>query len=282
MNVTLREDSRIGSEPSMDALMLQVQRRDLPAFVQLYSRMLPAIKRQAASEGWQASAADDIAQEVFLRVWENPDRFDGQRSARAYLLGISRNVMREQRRAGAKTFLAADQCLPDPVIENDPAAAMERAELMQALAAARFELSENQAAALRMVYDDGMPRHHAAIRLGCSEHAIHLRLQAALCRMRQLLSGRMRPAILSGGIIAFVRRGLADVNWLGARPRPTQWTAHWVAGIGAMCLIMSAPLCPDHPCGYQPPEREAPPTVRGSLSGEATSSPAAGVEWQAK
>lgn len=280
MNVTLREDSRIGSEPSMDALMLQVQQRDLLSFVQMYSRMLQAIKRQAASEGWQASAADDIAQEVFLRVWENPDRFDGQRSARAYLLGISRNIMREQRKAGAKTFLAVDQCLPEPATEDDPAAAMERAELMQALAAARFELSENQAAALRMVYDEGMPQRQTANQLGCSEHTIHLRLRAARHRLRQLLRGRMQLA-MPGSVFCYVRRCLSDKNVSGARREPIHWAARWVAGIGAMSLSVLLPPRAEHASGYQGPEPgSSPPIARSPFSGEGAPSPAVQVELQ--
>lgn len=282
MNVENIEGSVRPCEPSIDELMRLAKHRDLTAFAQVYAQMLPVIKRQAAFAGWQDSAAEDIAHEVFLRVWKDVDRYDAQRPTRAYLLGIARNVMREFRRAGGRTVFVPEQYLPESAVEDDPAAGIERQELAQMLAAARSELSENQAATLLAVYHDGMPRRHAAIQLGCSEHAIHLRLRAALCRMRQLLSGRMRPAVLFGAIVTFVQRGFADVNWPAASPRPAQWTARWVAGIGATCLIMSSPLCPDHPSGYRPPEHEGSPTIRLSLSGEAASSPAVGVELQAQ
>ena len=37
-----------------------------------------------------AAAADDVAQEVFVRLWQQPDRFDAERGAlRAYLLAIA-------------------------------------------------------------------------------------------------------------------------------------------------------------------------------------------------
>ncbi|HET9358690.1 MAG TPA: RNA polymerase sigma factor [Vicinamibacterales bacterium] len=42
-------------------------------------------------------AADDIAQDVFLVLWRQPDRFDPARgSLRAYLLGVARNLTRKR------------------------------------------------------------------------------------------------------------------------------------------------------------------------------------------
>ena len=277
MNVTLREHPPTCPEPSTDALMLQVQQRDILAFVQLYCRLLPAIKRQAASEGWQASAADDIAQEVFLRLWQNPARFDGQRSAKAYLLGISRNVMRELRKAGAKTILAAEQCFPEPAIEDDPAAAMERIELMQALAAARSELSDNQATALRMVYEQGTKERPAANQLGCTEGAIHERLREGRRKLREFLRARLQLAMLLGSAFGFARNGLSEV----IRPAGPRDAGRWLAGTTAMWLIMSAISHPDKgTLDFQQREGGASPPIRLSFGGEGASSPAAHVEFQ--
>ncbi len=278
MNVKPRGDSLICFEISTNALMLQVQQHDLRAFVQLYCRMLPTIKRQAASEGWQDSAADDIAQEVFLRVWQNPDRFDGQRSAKAYLLGIARNVTREMRKAGAKTILAADQSLPDPPIENDPAAAIERAELLQALAAARSGLSDAQQLALRLVYEQKMRPRHVATQLGCTEDAIRLRVKAARRKLRQLLRGRLQLS-MPGSVCGYVRRVPADTNVSAARQDPIHWVARWVAGMAAMSLILSLPPRVDHVREYQVPQKGSlPPIAQSLFSGEGAPSPPAQVE----
>lgn len=44
-----------------------------------------------------SDAADDIAQDVFLVLWRQPDRFDPARGAlRAYLLGVARNLLRKR------------------------------------------------------------------------------------------------------------------------------------------------------------------------------------------
>jgi RNA polymerase sigma-70 factor (ECF subfamily) len=44
-----------------------------------------------------SDAADDIAQDVFLLLWRQPDRFDPARGAlRAYLLGVARNLTRKR------------------------------------------------------------------------------------------------------------------------------------------------------------------------------------------
>jgi RNA polymerase sigma-70 factor (ECF subfamily) len=52
-----------------------------------------AIYRFAWRMTASSDAADDIAQEVFLFLWRQPDRFDPARGAlRAYLLGVARNL----------------------------------------------------------------------------------------------------------------------------------------------------------------------------------------------
>lgn len=149
------------------------------------------------------------------------------------------------------------------------------------LAAARSGLSNDQQLAFAMVYEQEMRPRQVAGQLGCTEDAVRMRLKAARHRLLHFLSGRMRPAILFGGIIAIARQGLSNVNWREARPGLTQWASRWAPGIGAMSLLMSASLCPDYPLGYQPPERETPLTVRLSLHGEGGPSPAGNAELQA-
>lgn len=46
----------------------------------------------------QASEAEDLTQEVFLRFFTSGDRFDVSRETRPYLLGIARNLLRERAR----------------------------------------------------------------------------------------------------------------------------------------------------------------------------------------
>jgi RNA polymerase sigma-70 factor (ECF subfamily) len=56
-----------------------------------------AIYRFAWRMTGASDAADDIAQDVFLVLWRQPDRFDPARGAlRAYLLGVARNLLRKR------------------------------------------------------------------------------------------------------------------------------------------------------------------------------------------
>lgn len=58
-----------------------------------------AIYRFAWRMTASSDAADDIAQDVFLALWRQPDRFDATRG-RAYLLGVARNLARKRWRDG--------------------------------------------------------------------------------------------------------------------------------------------------------------------------------------
>ena len=48
------------------------------------------------------AAADDLAQDVFLAAYENRNRFDGQRSLRAWLIGIAKNKTKLHLRSEAR------------------------------------------------------------------------------------------------------------------------------------------------------------------------------------
>lgn len=273
--MTAQESLDCLPEPSIDDLMRRVKHRDLLAFERLYCLMRPVIMCQVIAGGWQKSAADDIVQEVFLRVWENPDRFDSQRSAIAYLFGISRNVMRERRKLAGTTVTLTDKSLPEPAIEHDPSAEMERCEVRHILSLARLQLSENQAVAVQMAYDQDLRPREIAKRLGCTERAIHLRLIAGRRRLRQLLHRQLIQAILPISIFGRLNRCLA---WAMSK------AACRYAGMGMAVLVMLAPfhLDPSSDGRHDRKPNAFAPISRLSGGGESSSSPAAGVELQAK
>ena len=74
-------------EMSDTALVLAVARYRQDALAELYRRHAGAVFALARRVSNDAVLAEDAVQEVFLRLWNNPDRFDpGRGSLRSFLL----------------------------------------------------------------------------------------------------------------------------------------------------------------------------------------------------
>lgn len=87
-------------------LVEAVRGGDEGAFQALHDRYRPRVHRFVASRLRDDAEADDVTQEVFLRVHRNLDRFEGRSSFSTWILGIARNEslfrMRTLRRRRAR------------------------------------------------------------------------------------------------------------------------------------------------------------------------------------
>lgn len=61
-------------------------------FTHFYKRDKQQLLNFAVSRGMQWADADDVTQEVWLRIWKNRNRFDG-RNFQAWLYRITRNII---------------------------------------------------------------------------------------------------------------------------------------------------------------------------------------------
>jgi RNA polymerase sigma factor (sigma-70 family) len=108
----------VGTEPKDDALLAGMAAGDRAAAAVFIRRHAAAVIGAAFHVVRDRPMAEDIAQEVFLKVWRAAATYDPRRgSARAWLLSISRNaaidVLRVRRAAplspeGLSGLLAGD------------------------------------------------------------------------------------------------------------------------------------------------------------------------------
>ena len=78
--------------PSDQDLMRRVQERDAGAFETLFSRYREPLRRHRARTVRDDAAADDLAQELFLRVWTRAEQWDGRGAFKAWLFRIAANI----------------------------------------------------------------------------------------------------------------------------------------------------------------------------------------------
>jgi RNA polymerase sigma-70 factor (ECF subfamily) len=96
------------------------------------------VGRWAARLSGSASEADDIVQEVFMTVLRHPPAGEALQQPLAWLLGITRNVVRHVWRSRQRAEARFERCDLDELVapEPDPHHALERHEATQRLHAA--------------------------------------------------------------------------------------------------------------------------------------------------
>ena len=78
------------SDASDGNLMISVARFDEAALAELYRRHAGAVYALARRLLHEQAIAEEIVQEVFLRIWNQPERYEASRgSLRSYLLAIT-------------------------------------------------------------------------------------------------------------------------------------------------------------------------------------------------
>ncbi len=177
-----------------DALAAWAATGDRRAFDALVLRHGAFALRVATRLTRDASTAEDMAQEAFVRAWKAIDRFDpGRARLTTWLYRIVANLCRDhQRRVRPET-------LPDGFDPADPAAGAEEClaagQQARAMAAALAELPDRQRAALALVYEEGLSGAEAAKALGVSAKAV----ERLLARGRQFLRTRLADPAGQGG-----------------------------------------------------------------------------------
>jgi RNA polymerase sigma-70 factor (ECF subfamily) len=136
-----------------------------------------------------ASCAADVCQEVFIALWERPERFDSARgSLRTFLATIARRRAIDQlRRSGRRTSTEerATHRAPATVPNLEEAAmAMIAAEKLRS---AVERLPADQRRAIELAYFEGLTFQQVALATGAAEGTAKSRLRLALERLATAL-----------------------------------------------------------------------------------------------
>jgi RNA polymerase sigma-70 factor (ECF subfamily) len=180
----------IDLEAASDAtLVVAIARWHEPALAEAYRRHGGAVESLARRLLGTADAAEDITQEVFIRLWERPERFDSARgSLRSFLLAIAHGRAVDQLRS--QTARAAREQRDARMVATEGYDVERHAwdlHLSDQVKRAVGSLPEFERKAIELAYFAGHTYREVAGILGEPEGTIKGRIRAGLGRLRQAL-----------------------------------------------------------------------------------------------
>jgi RNA polymerase sigma-70 factor (ECF subfamily) len=180
-------------------LMDRLCSRDLRAFEALYDRYGDLVYSVALRVVGDTYVAEDITQDVFLRVWRRPEQFDLERGKFVtWLLSVARNRSIDERRSHGRRLRhealpsAAEEedVLPSTHDLDDPALVTLLEDDRQAVRRALEVLPPEQRLAIHLAYFGGMTQQEIANRLGQPLGTVKTRIRLGMQKMRGALDER--------------------------------------------------------------------------------------------
>ncbi|MGJ3231286.1 MAG: RNA polymerase sigma factor [Oceanicaulis sp.] len=180
------EDGRIAIDR---ALASGVARGDRQAVAALTARCLPLVTGLAARVLRDASEAEDVAQETFLKVWRHIGRYDpGRARLESWVARIALNLCYDRLRKRGERVM--DEDAPEPVDPGAGAdAALAAGDVAARVRAAVAALPARQRAALELCHFQEMGNIEAAAAMEISVEA----LESLLARGRRALKTALAP-----------------------------------------------------------------------------------------
>lgn len=176
--------------PTDAGLMARVGVGDERALQMVYERYSPRVYGLARRVTASTAHAEEITQEVFVFLWQNPDRFDADRGTlRAFLGALTHRravdeVRRNTRRNAREDRVGGDVSTATTFEIGDD---LERSQLAERVRAAVSSLPDEQRQAVLLAYFGGCTFRQVAERLGIPEGTAKSRLRLGLGKLAVLL-----------------------------------------------------------------------------------------------
>jgi RNA polymerase sigma-70 factor (ECF subfamily) len=163
---------------------------DEEALREIYHRHSPAVFGLAMRVLANESLAEDVTQDVFVRLWQQPERFDPERGQlRAYLLAMahSRAVerVRSEESLRRRHRIVAEE--PQVTTAPDPEHLALEADASAAIRKALSELPSVQRIPIELAYFEGLSYRQVATRLAEPEGTVKYRIRCGMQKLRAAL-----------------------------------------------------------------------------------------------
>ena len=166
------------------------------AFTEIASRHYQPVYRLVWRMTNGAADAEDMAQEAFVKLWQNPAQVREAGALKGWLMRVAANAVIDRSRRPRAAALDDAPEVEDP--QARPDAPLDRAQAARLVDARIAQLPERQRLALSLVYFEGLTTIEAAAVLEVSVDALESLLSRARRGLKDSLSSAWRE--LLGGL----------------------------------------------------------------------------------
>ncbi|MDQ5824687.1 MAG: sigma-70 family RNA polymerase sigma factor [Chloroflexota bacterium] len=177
-----------------DQLVSRIAGGDAAALEALYDRYVRQCFGLALRMVNEPGLAEEVVQEVFLKLWSRPDSYSSQKGAFvSWLLSLVHHRCVDELRKRSRTEVALDNEQPLSVINTkpdpqpDPSEQVWVMEQQRVVRQALVQLPENQRQVLELAYFGGLSQSQIAERLSQPLGTVKTRMRMGLQNLRQLL-----------------------------------------------------------------------------------------------
>jgi RNA polymerase sigma-70 factor (ECF subfamily) len=173
-------------------LVAAITRGDDAAMAEIVRRHRGPVLAFARRLVGDSARAEEIAQEVFLRLWERSTTFDTTRGTlRAFLLAITHGRALDVVRSDAARRGREDRdVVRTPVAEHSVENKIVAQTVAEAVRAALLHLPETERRAVELAYYEGHSYRTVARMLGEPEGTTKTRIRSGLARLRAVLAAQ--------------------------------------------------------------------------------------------
>jgi len=181
------------------ALMERLSYQDLTAFRTIYNRYSSLVYSASLRVLRDASLAEDMVQEIFLRIWRKPESYVAQRGKFAtWLTSVTRNravdeIRSRNRRYRHETASPEEQEWDVPGDErDDPALTAEMSDQRRIILRALSGLPAEQKKVIELAYFGGLTQQEISERLKQPLGTVKTRIRLGMQKLRTALASDMR------------------------------------------------------------------------------------------
>jgi RNA polymerase sigma-70 factor (ECF subfamily) len=172
-------------------LVRQIQSGEATAFDELMRRYKHLVVNFIFRMLGNAQDADDIAQDVFMCVYQNLDTYRPDSKFSTWLFALARNAAIDRIRWRSRHRTESIESAPEIVASSGTAEEVNAHEIGDQIAAAVANLPEDQKTAIILSEYQGMSYSEIAGVMRCSEKSVESRLY----RAKQTLREALRPLL---------------------------------------------------------------------------------------
>jgi RNA polymerase sigma-70 factor (ECF subfamily) len=182
-----------------EELMERLFDRDVGAFQALYERYGNLVYSTCLRVVRDGPIAEDLVQEIFLRLWRKPERYVAQKGRfSTWLTSVTRNRAVDEVRARGRRFRhetaspeEQEREFPAPE-QYDPSMTAEMSDQRRLIVAALAGLPLEQRQAIQLAYFGGLTQQEIAERLGQPLGTVKTRIRLGMQKLRIALTPELR------------------------------------------------------------------------------------------